>query len=249
MVDFEAIVLENRFVSGRLWRLSLHAPSLTDSVRGGQFLMIEVSPTYDPVGRRAFAVADVRGENLLLFYEVVGRGTHLMTRLKTGDRVKVLGPLGKGLFPLKGDRHLLVGGGVGLAGLTLYGRQLRDRGREVIFIYGARSAEHLGMEDWLREQGFDYILLTEDGSRGRRGLVTDALREFDSSWIVSACGPRPMLRALAEEFPDRELYLSLESIMGCGWGVCLGCAVKRSRGDYARVCYEGPVFRAGEVLL
>ncbi|HHJ63407.1 MAG TPA: dihydroorotate dehydrogenase electron transfer subunit, partial [Aquifex aeolicus] len=94
-----------------------------------------------------------------------------------------------------------------------------------------------------------YILFTEDGSRGRKGLVIDALREFDGSWVVSACGPRPMLRALAERFPDRKLYLSLESTMGCGWGVCLGCVLKSSGGDYVRVCYEGPVFRAGEVIL
>ncbi len=249
MVDFEALVLENRFVSGRLWQLHLHAPPLTDTVRGGQFLMIEVSPTYDPLGRRAFAVADVRGENLLVFYEVVGRGTRLMTRLRTGDRVKVLGPLGRGLFPSEGDRHLLIGGGVGLAGLTLHGKQLKSRGKEVIFLYGARSAEHLGMEGWLREEGFDYILFTEDGSRGRKGLVIDALREFDGSWVVSACGPKPMLRALVERFPDRKLYLSLENTMGCGWGVCLGCVVRSGQGDYVRVCYEGPVFRAGEVIL
>jgi dihydroorotate dehydrogenase electron transfer subunit len=105
------------------------------------------------------------------------------------------------------------------------------------------------MEDWLREEGFDYLILTEDGSAGRRGLVTDALSDFDSSWVISACGPRPMLRTLADNFTGRKLYLSLENRMACGWGVCLGCVVRSRSGGYLRVCYEGPVFRAEEVIL
>ncbi len=245
--DTEAEVKENAFISGRLWYMRLSAEPLAKSVRGGQFVMVEVSPTYDPMGRRAFAVADVRGEEILIFYEVVGRGTALLTRMR--DRVRLLGPLGRGLFPGEGEKHLLVGGGVGLAGLTLYGKELREKGKEVVFIYGARSAEHLGMRSWLEEEGFHHILLTEDGSAGRRGLVTDAIAEFDSSWVISACGPRAMLRAVAERFPDRQVYLSLESRMACGWGVCLGCVVRNAEGDYVRVCYEGPVFRAGEVAL
>ncbi len=251
MTDWELTVSENTHLSGRLWLMKLHAPQVAGRIRGGHFLMLEVSPTYDPMGRRAFAVGDVRGEEILIFYDVVGRGTHLMSEIKPGERVRAFGPLGKRLFNPEGDRHLLVGGGVGLAGLSLYGKELRRMGKDVLFVYGARSTEHLGMLDWLREEGFDYIIYTDDGSAGRKGLVTEVLREFDSSWTVSACGPKPMLKALkriASESGHR-LYLSLEERMACGWGVCLGCVVRAGDGRFLRVCYEGPVFEASEVIL
>lgn len=251
MNDFELTVLENTFISGRLWRMRLHAPSLAPRIRAGHFLMVEVSPTNDPIGRRAFAVGDLRGEELVLFYDVVGRGTRLMKDMGKGHRLRAFGPLGKGLFRHEGDRHLLVGGGVGLAGLTLLGKELRRMGKEVVFVYGARSMEHLGMVEWLREEGFDFILFTEDGSAGRKGLVTEVLGEFGREWIVSACGPKAMLRALQEEVREtgHRLYVSLEERMACGWGVCLGCVVWKRDGKPARVCYEGPVFDGGEVRL
>jgi len=251
MIDITAKITENVHLSGRLWLMRLRAPQIVPKVRGGHFLMVEVSKTYDPMGRRAFAVGDVRNEELLIFYDVVGRGTRLMSEMETGEEIRIFGPLGKRLFSYEGEKHLIIGGGVGLAGLTLFGKELREMGKEVVFVYGARSAEHLGMLDWLREEGFDYILFTEDGSAGRRGLVTEVLKEFDSSWKVSACGPKPMLKSLLKLSKEtgHNLYMSLEERMACGWGVCLGCVVKDREGKFKRVCYEGPVFEAQEVLL
>ncbi len=251
MTDCELTITENTYLSGRLWLMKLRAPQIAHRIKGGHFLMLEVSPTYDPMGRRAFAVGDVRGDELLIFYDVVGRGTTLMSQMKTGDRIRAFGPLGKRLFSYEGDKHLLLGGGVGLAGLSLYGKELRSMGREVVFVYGARSAEHLGMLDWLREEGFEYILYTDDGSAGRKGLITEVLREFDASWTVSACGPKPMLKAIKKISKEtgHVVYMSLEERMACGWGVCLGCVVRDPEGSYRRVCWEGPVFRAEEVVL
>jgi dihydroorotate dehydrogenase electron transfer subunit len=120
-------------------------------------------------------------------------------------------------------------------------------GKKVLFVYAGRSKEHLGMEDWLKEEGFDYILYTEDGSKGKKGLITDVLKEFDTSWIVHACGPKAMLRALKKMKTGHSMYFSLESRMACGWGVCLGCVVQTREG-YKRVCYEGPVFSSEEVI-
>ncbi len=250
MKDLSLIVKENEHLSGKTWLLRLEASQIAQEVRGGHFLMLEVSKTYDPMGRRAFAVGDVRGEELLIFYDVVGRGTKLMTELKPGDRVSSFGPLGKRLFDYEGDKHLLIGGGVGLAGLSLFGKELRNMGKEVVFVYGARSAQYLSMLDWLREEGFKYILFTDDGSAGRKGFVTEVLKEFGSEWKVSACGPKPMLKALKNLSKEtgHTLYMSLEERMACGWGVCLGCVVKDPEGYYRRVCYEGPVFKAQEVV-
>ncbi|MEJ5339836.1 MAG: dihydroorotate dehydrogenase electron transfer subunit [Aquificaceae bacterium] len=247
MKDLFCRVVKNRHIRGRLFLLELHAPEIAKEVKAGQFVMLGVSPTLDPLGRRAFAVADVRDERLLIFYDLVGKGTGLLSAVKEGEGLPTFGPLGKGLFPQEGDKHLLLGGGVGLAGLSLLGKELRAKGKRVVFVYAGRSEEHLGMEDWLKEEGFDYILYTEDGSRGRKGLITDALREFDITWVVHACGPKGMLRALKNMNTGHNMYFSLESRMACGWGVCLGCVVKTPEG-YRRVCYEGPVLPAGEVL-
>ncbi|MDQ7039094.1 MAG: dihydroorotate dehydrogenase electron transfer subunit [Aquificota bacterium] len=251
MEDHLLEVKENIHLSGRTWVLRLSAPALAEKVRGGHFLMIEVSKSYDPMGRRAFAVGDVRGDEILIFYDVVGRGTEIMSGWVRGDRIRAFGPLGKGLFSYEGDKHLLVGGGIGLAGLTLFGKELRNMGKEVVFAYGARSAEHLSMMDWLKEEGFSYIVFTDDGSAGRKGPVTEILRDFDSSWVVSACGPKAMMREVKRisERTGHKVYLSLEARMACGWGVCLGCVVRTRDRRYRRVCWEGPVFPAEEVLI
>ncbi len=247
MKDVLCRVVENRCIRGRLYLLRIHASDIARSVKAGQFVMLRVSQSLDPMGRRAFAVADVKDENILIFYELVGRGTGLLSQVEEGAWVWTFGPLGKGLFPKEGEKHLLLGGGVGLAGLTLLGKELRAMGKRVMFVYAGRSEEHLGMEGWLKEEGFDYILYTEDGSKGRRGLITEVLKDFDTSWTVHACGPKGMLRALKNINAGHRMYFSLESRMACGWGVCLGCVVKTPEG-YKRVCYEGPVLPAEEVL-
>ncbi len=251
MKDHLLEVTGNVHLSGKTWVIRFSAPELAAKVRGGQFLMIEVSENYDPMGRRAFAVGDVRDEEIWIFYDVVGRGTKIMSGWERGTRVRVFGPLGKGLFDHRGERHLLIGGGIGLAGLTLFGKELRGMGKEVVFVYGARTAEQLSMMDWLKEEGFSYLIYTDDGSAGRKGLVTEVLKEFDRSWVVSACGPKAMMREVSRVAKEtgHKVYLSLEARMACGWGVCLGCVVRTREGKFKRVCWEGPVFPAEEVVL
>ncbi|MEZ0360492.1 MAG: dihydroorotate dehydrogenase electron transfer subunit [Hydrogenobacter sp.] len=249
MIDIKAKVVRNVALSSRTYMMELLAPQMIPLIRAGHFVMVKVSKTNDPSGRRAFAVGDVKDDSLFIFYDVVGKGTRLLSDLHGGDHVELFGPLGKGIFSLEGEKHLLIGGGIGLAGLTLLGKDLRKRGKRVLFVYGGKGKEHLSMKGWLEEEGFEHILYTEDGSLGRRGLVVDALKEFDSSWTISACGPRGMLKALKDLTGSQRLYISLESRMACGWGVCLGCVVKSREGHYVRVCYEGPVFRADEVCL
>ncbi len=251
IADREAKIVENRHVSGRMYLMVLEEPYIARNSKAGNFVMLEVSKTYDPMGRRAFAIGDIRDNRIYIFYDVVGRGTKLMSKMKEGERVKILGPLGKRLFSKDGKKHLLIGGGVGLAGLSLLGKELRNEGKEVIFVYGGRNKEHLGMEFWLKEEGFNYILFTDDGSKGRKGYVTEVIKEFSKDWIIHACGPKPMLKAIKRIIKEtgHKAYLSLEESMACGWGVCLGCVVKGVNGKFLRVCYEGPVFPAEEVVL
>jgi len=234
MRDYEAQILENEFLGGRLYRLKLELPEeVLSAVKPGHFAMVKPSPTYDPMGRRAFAVAEVGKNWVLFFYEVYGRGTKLLSRAKVGESLKVFLPLGKKLFSYEGEKHLLIGGGVGLAGLTLLALKLRELGKEVFIAYGGRTKEQLGMEYWLKDKGFDYLLFTEDGSAGRKGLVTEVLKEFGKDWVIHACGPKGMLKALKELCKDRKLYLSLEERMACGWGVCLGCVYRTITGGCA----------------
>ncbi len=248
MKDVLCRVEKNYPLTQKLYLLKLKAPDIAKEVRAGQFVMLRISNSLDPMGRRAFAVGDVEGDSIVVFYEIVGKGTYLLSKVREGEEICVLGPLGKGLFPLDGEKHLLLGGGVGLAGLTLLGKELRNMGKRVVFVYGGRSEKHLGMEEWLKREGFEYIIYTEDGSKGKKGLITEALKDFDGSWIIHACGPKAMLRALKAMKTGHKMYFSLESRMACGWGVCLGCVVQTREG-YKRVCYEGPVFSAQEVIL
>ncbi|NPA32197.1 MAG: dihydroorotate dehydrogenase electron transfer subunit [Aquificae bacterium] len=245
-----APVLENEHISGRLHRLVVRVPDpIVRSVKPGHFAMVKPSDTYDPMGRRAFAVADTDEHRLVFYYDVVGRGTALLSRKKPGESLPLLVPLGEGLFSYEGEKHLLIGGGVGLAGLTLLAKRLRELGKKVFIAYGARTKEELGMVEWLEREGFPYVLYTDDGSAGRRGRVTDVLSDFGKDWTVHACGPKPMLKALKREAKGRRVYVSLEERMACGWGVCLGCVVKSAGGHFRRVCVEGPVMRLEEVVL
>ena len=248
--DLELEIIENRFISGRLYKLVLKFPEKDiELIKPGHFAMIKPSETYDPLGRRAFAFADFENGNAVFYYDVYGRGTKLLSKRKPGEKLKVFYPLGKKLFSYDGDKHLLIGGGVGLAGLTLLAKHLRKLGKEVFIVYGARGKEHLGMLEWLEREKFNYEVFTDDGSYGRKGYATEILKEFPKNWIVHACGPKPMLKAIKRMNTGHKVYFSLEERMACGWGVCLGCVVKTAGGYMKRVCYEGPVMEMKEVVL
>jgi dihydroorotate dehydrogenase electron transfer subunit len=220
-----------------------------EEIKPGHFVMLKGWSGLDPMGRRAFAIADKKEDRISIYYQVVGRGTALMARLREGDSVEILGPLGNRLFRLDGQKHLLLGGGIGMPGLSLLAKELKALGKEVFVCYGARSSSLLVMKEWLKENAIEHKLFTDDGSEGQRGSVLQALKDFDTSWVVHACGPKKMLKALKEMAEGREVYLSLEADMACGWGVCLGCVVPSKDGKFLRVCYEGPVFPAEEVVL
>ncbi|RUM29552.1 MAG: dihydroorotate dehydrogenase electron transfer subunit [Aquifex sp.] len=248
--DIYSEILENRYISGKLYKLVLRVSSdIIRRIEPGHFAMIKPFENYDPLGRRAFAVADVEENKLIFYYEVFGRGTNLLTKRKVGEKLRVLLPLGRRLFSYEGEKHLLLGGGVGLAGLTLLAKKLRNMGKEVFIAYGARNKEYLGMVEWLEKETFPYELFTDDGSVGRKGYVTDILKELGTDWVVHACGPKPMLKTIKRMKTGHKVYFSLEERMACGWGVCLGCVVKTAGGKFKRVCIEGPVMPMEEVVI
>jgi dihydroorotate dehydrogenase electron transfer subunit len=259
--DAVARVVEVRAHPLPYFTLVLAVPGEYAGVVAGQFVMLETARALEPYLRRAFSVADVRygdGETRIeLFGKVVGRGTGAMAELRPGEERALLGPLGRGFTPPGRGPVALVAGGVGSAPLLLLARQLVTHGVELDFLYGARAAGDLARGDDFEalaaESGGRFLPATDDGSLGHRGAVTTLLaaelangRAYEGLY---ACGPMPMLAALAALAAEHGLAgeAALETEMGCGYGACLGCAVPHVEGRYALCCKEGPVFRLAEV--
>lgn len=236
MHQLDSRVTGVREVARDTFVISLVAPDIAESVQAGQFVMLGVTP--GPMLRRPFSVYRVDGELIEVVLKPVGVGTRLLLSAPT---VSCVGPLGRG-FTLdpKGGPVGLVSGGVGVAPMPLAARLARELGLSVTWVHGARTAAELCSE-W---EGDSAIWATDDGSRGFHGTAVAATPPEVSQ--VLACGPTPMLAGVAARWPDAQV--AVETYMGCGTGVCLGCAVPRSSGGYDRACTEGPVYRAADVV-
>jgi dihydroorotate dehydrogenase electron transfer subunit len=260
--DAVAHVVEVRPHPLPYFTLVLDLPAEYVAAQPGQFVMFEPTGTLEPYLRRAFSVADVGrnadgGARIELLAKVVGRGTGAMARLRPGERRALLGPLGHGFTLPAAGPVALVAGGVGSAPLLLLARGLVERGVAFDFFYGGRTSRDLPRREEFsalaESSGGHFVAATEDGSLGFAGRVTAALgAELDAGRRYStsfACGPMPMLAALAGLAAERGLAGegALETEMGCGFGACLGCAVPHVSGRFALCCKEGPVFRLGEV--
>jgi dihydroorotate dehydrogenase electron transfer subunit len=198
----------------------------------------------DPLLPRPMAIYRGEGERLEFRFKPVGRGTRLLGRLAEGAPLGVLGPLGNG-FPKPGARPVLVGGGTGIA--SLYGLAASCGGDVQILLGGGTRDDILGLDDF-QALPAKLAVATEDGSLGQRGLVTDLLKPGPEDEIY-ACGPNAMMRRAHElsRAAGCRAWASLESHMACGFGICLGCAVRTDAG-FRYVCTDGPVFDTREVL-
>lgn len=231
----------------------------------GQFVMLSPGSEtgalrHDPLLPRPMAIFASYGEpgheRIEVLYKVAGRGTQLLAEAVVGDRVRVVGPLGQGFETAAlAPRSILVGGGTGAA--SLYGLARAGRsGSSVTAILGAQRSELLMAACDFEKLGVDLRFATEDGSRGRKGLVTDVLvevlaetAEANVETRLFACGPTAMMRAcndlaLAAGVP---CSVALENRMACGFGVCLGCAVPMAGGGFSLVCHRGPVYDAADL--
>jgi len=207
----------------------------------GQFVMVWLPG----IGERPFSLMDDDPASLTVAR--VGPFTSALCELQPGDRLWLRGPYGKG-YELAGRRHLLVGGGCGAVPLALLAKLARSQGNEVIAALGARTADLLMLRWRFEALGCQLIVATEDGSLGYNGTVVAAVQElFDDRWpeAVYACGPEPMLRAVAIQAGALRLpcWVSMERAMKCGMGICGSCHL----GDRL-VCRDGPVFEGREML-
>ena len=235
MFLLDAPLTGRRDVARGMFVLTMRAPEIAATVKAGQFVNIGWSP--GPLLRRPFSVYRAVGDDIEIVLKAIGAGTEQLLAMEVGDRVSCLGPLGRG-FEIRGSHVVLISGGLGVAPMPLAARDARAAGARVTWVHGARTAAELCQE----AEGDEIVWATDDGSRGRTGTAVAAAPE---GGLVLACGPNRMLAAVADRWPESQV--AVETYMGCGTGVCLGCAVPLKRGGYDRACKEGPVFRAGDI--
>jgi dihydroorotate dehydrogenase electron transfer subunit len=273
-------LVDSREILPGQWLQSFLAPQLAIGARAGQFVHARTGDLSGLVLRRPFSIntADPATGVITIHFRTIGRGTEWFAHLRTGDAVDMLGPLGRPFEVDARSRHLrLIAGGLGMAGVrALADEALRD-GRQVTVLFGAASARDVYPSSLLPDE-VEYVIATDDGSVGHRGFVTELVPQYEA-WAdqAFACGPAPMLAALARQAAGRRerlgvaklgrkrgggkpeaagstaarrkafLQVSMEQNMGCAVGACLGCVIMGANGQPQRVCREGPVFAADEV--
>lgn len=244
-----ARITENLRLGQDVFRLRLEAPEMAAQARPGQFVMLKVRHGSDPLLARPFSIHGAENGELFILYRVVGRGTKILSMARPGKKLALWGPLGRG-FDLGVANPILVAGGMGMAPLPFAAEELVRKGKRPAFLLGMLTTSgYVALVDALakrlQEVGVAVSWASEDGGLGRKGLVTALLAEAlqDGAAHILACGPMPMLKAVAALAAEHgaPCQVSLEAPMACGIGVCLGCALPAAGGGYLRACQEGPV--------
>jgi len=237
-------------------RITLEAPLIAAAAEAGQFVMIRSGNSQDPLLRRPFSLHQTSSDgHIQIYFKDVGRGTNILAHTRVGEVLDVFGPLGRG-FRIDKDRPAcLVGGGLGIAPMLFLAKKIAslstDHSRDLI-VLGGRSREDVEpLVDDFKEFGLALHCATDDGSYGIKGFVTEIVKseELKPGTVVYACGPDNMLEALHELCRTRgfDCQVSVESVMACGMGACLGCNIDAAAGGYVHVCIDGPVFNAEEL--
>lgn len=235
-------------------RLNAFAYSFTLEAEGmtpeGPDQFVHVKCGHSRLLRRPISICDWEENLLRIVFEVRGEGTEWLSRRKAGDRLDVLGPLGRGFRMDREGRYLLVGGGIGVPPMLGCAKWTAERSTAVL---GFRSADRAMLSEDFQKSCKEIFLCSDDGSIGRHGFVDaqvrDILEKDKDFTAVLACGPKPMLKnvaAVAAGF-GVPCQVSMEERMACGVGACLGCAIQMADGTMQHVCKDGPVFDAGEV--
>jgi dihydroorotate dehydrogenase electron transfer subunit len=254
MIQTSALVTDCREILEGIFLLSFRSPEIARGSAPGQFVNIRCSNGCLPLLRRTFSISRVEGDSVELMFNVVGQGTTLLSKMKAGDDLDVLGPLGSP-FRIQGnfDTAILVGGGLGVAPFPFLTEALLREKKNVQTIIGARSSGQLVERHLLNVQ-----VATDDGSIGFRGTVIDLLKTLVPQRLakdskIFGCGPTKMLSTLSEFAREKgiDCELSLEGDMACGMGLCQGCPVERVDGKkkYSLVCVEGPTFNSNDIIL
>jgi len=238
-----------------IYSLWLISPKITKLAKPGQFIQVQTSESYDPFLCRPISIADVKTNQLRIIFRVRGKGTILLKEKNHGDTIYLLGPLGKPATLVNGKQVILCAGGVGIAPLLFLAKELSKKNKLHLY-FGAKNKSELVLRNEFNPLCEKIFLTTEDGSIGHKGFITDLFPRavgFNPD-ILYAAGPLGMLQEIKskikyQKLKTGKLYGFLEERMGCGCGICFGCAVKKKDNSFSRVCTDGPVFDLNEIEL
>ena len=258
--DIHTTILSNESVADAHYLLRCECPEIAQHARPGQFIHVMVSQGTGMLLRRPFTIYTVDGHEITMLYQIIGDGTKRLSTMLEGELLHVLGPLGNTFnFTTRSNPAILVGGGAGIASLMLLATALRENGIETIGLVGAQRRERLLSVADLESIDITVHIATDDGSIGHHGYVTDILINLLEKTnyrcpTIYACGPHGMLSVIAKIAADFEVptQIAMENRMGCAMGVCLGCVcpvrTDANTIEYQRVCTEGPIFNATDIV-
>lgn len=261
MVIEKARIFKNERVGSSYCKIGLECGNEFFAATPGQFVMLRLAGKDLPLLRRPFSIHRIiSGVGIEILYRIVGECTGKLAETKTGDLVDIMGPLGKG-FPLTeySGKIFVVAGGIGVAPMLFLSEYLIGRRKvcssEIKIFLGARSKEDLLCRDDFLSLGLETLTTTDDGSEGDACVITSPVEVFirgKKPGVIYACGPSGMLKCVADIAAEYKVpcYVSTESVMACGMGACLGCAIEGSdKSRYFHVCIDGPVFDSRDLSL
>lgn len=254
MKEEACAIAENRNIRNNYFLMKLKSDYVSTHAKAGNFIMLAASKTTEPLLKRPFGILRVKPPFFCIYYEIVGKGTELISTLKPDDTVNIIGPLGNSFPPIDNKNILVVGGGRGIAPIYYAIEDYTSLpSNNVYLIYGAKSKDDLNLLEEIETLSLKKVFLyTDDGSKGKKGFVTTDIREIITEHnidVTVSCGPDAMFENLFHTLKGMgtENYVSMEALMGCGFGICHSCVVKTVTGDYKKVCTDGPVFRMEEI--
>lgn len=242
-------IVTNEFISEGVKEVVVFVPEIARQAKAGQFVHLKIAQT--ELLRRPISISDVKDGNLHLIYRIVGKGTNTLSTLKKGDLVNCLGPLGNG-FDLNCHRPLLVGGGMGIAPLIYLAKQFNPQNTSILL--GGKNKKEMFWQSRFENLAQKVHITTDDGSVGVKGFTVDLLPELIKQYeydCIYVCGPHIMMEGIAKIAKQSNIpcQVSLEKYMACGIGACLSCTCEsKNGGKRKKVCTDGPVFWAEEVL-
>lgn len=245
------IIIANRQIKRDFFVLELSSSEIEPGILPGQFVQARVDGSPATFLRRPLSVHDIdyAKSTMKLLVQVVGPGTDTLSKLKSGDILNLIYPLGNSFsVPQKGEKIVLIGGGCGIAPLLYLAKTMKQHDHQFDILIGFRNSERIIEHDEYKKYGNVHIT-TEDGSEGEKGYVTDhSILRTNRYDRVYCCGPDSMMKAVARYSISNNIFceVSLENLMACGIGICLCCVVNTIRG-YVCTCSEGPVFNISEL--
>lgn len=234
------VLLENNLIAKNTYH-AVFEGNTRKNVAPGQFVNIKIDGFYL---RRPISVADYDKSTMTLIYKAIGGGTAALSAAKPGTKFDILTGLGNG-YTIRGEKPLLIGGGVGVPPLYGLAKRLARRETKAVVVMGFGSADEVFFAKEFAALGHEVRITTMDGSAGTKGLVTDVMSDIDYDYFYT-CGPEPMLKAVYKATHTNGQF-SFEERMGCGFGACMGCSCKTVSGS-RRICTEGPVLEKTQLL-